>query len=215
MENHLAAAIPCAYWPQAARGMPSRCGPRHRDSGTRRRSRRGVVSNPTGAQQPPTDRIPCLEASAPMPDSMPHACALPIRNPPRRSLDAQGRTPAGGPQGPRHFFGFFAPCAARANNAKNCRRNTSISTPDFASSLAGTPVLLCNGLVLLKTYLLTVIMLAHRPRVSMSPYLFHPLAIVAVVTSKPLATTHAELNNKAVLTQDGVSRPRFCFTLPR
>ena len=33
-------------------------------------------------------------------------------------------------------------------------------------------VLLCNGLVLLKTYLLTVIMLAHRPRVSMSPYLF-------------------------------------------
>ena len=41
------------------------------------------------------------------------------RNPPRRSLDAQGRTPAGGPQGPRHFFGFFAPCAARANNAKN------------------------------------------------------------------------------------------------
>lgn len=139
MENHLATAIPCAYWPQAARGMPSRCGPRHRDSGTRRRSRRGVVSNPTGAQQPPTDRIPCLEASAPMPDSMPHACALPIRNPPRRSLDAQGRTPAGGPQGPRHFFGFFAPCAARANNAKNCRRNTSISTPDFASSLAGTP----------------------------------------------------------------------------
>ena len=78
-----------------------------------------------------------------------------------------------------------------------------------------TIVLLCNGLVLLKTYLLTVIMLAHRPRVSMSPYLFHPLAIVAVVTSKPLATTHAELNNKAVLTQDGVSRPRFCFTLPR
>lgn len=108
MENHLATAIPCAYWPQAARGMPSRCGPRHRDSGTRRRSRRGVVSNPTGAQQPPTDRIPCLEASAPMPDSMPHACALPIRNPPRRSLDAQGRTPAGSQQGPRHFFGFFA-----------------------------------------------------------------------------------------------------------
>lgn len=61
MENHLATAIPCAYWPQAARGMPSRCGPRHRDSGTRRRSRRGVVSNPTGAQQPPTGRIPCPE----------------------------------------------------------------------------------------------------------------------------------------------------------
>lgn len=60
-------------------------------------------------------------------------------------------------------------------------------------------VLLCNGLVLLKTYLLTVIMLAHRPRVSMSPYLFHPLAIVAVVTSKPLATTHAELNNNCKL----------------
>ena len=81
MENHLATAIPCAYWPQAARGMPSRCGPRHRDSGTRRRSRRGVVSNPTGAQQPPTDRIPCLEASAPTPDSMPHACAPLIRIP--------------------------------------------------------------------------------------------------------------------------------------
>lgn len=59
--------------------------------------------------------------------------------------------------------------------------------------------LLCNGLVLLKTYLLTVIMLAHRPRVSMSPYLFHPLAIVAVVTSKPLATSHAELNNNCKL----------------
>ena len=60
-------------------------------------------------------------------------------------------------------------------------------------------ILLCNGLVLLKTYLLTVIMLAHRPRVSMSPYLFHPLAIVAVVTSKPLATSHAELNNNCKL----------------
>ena len=59
--------------------------------------------------------------------------------------------------------------------------------------------LLCNGLVLLKTYLLTVIMLAHRPRISMSPYLFHPLAIVAVVTSKPLATSHAELNNNCKL----------------
>ena len=76
-----------------------------------------------------------------MPGSMPHACAPLIRNPPRRSLDAQGRTPAGCPQGPRHFSGFFAPCAARANNAKNCRRDTSISTPDFASSLAGTPAL--------------------------------------------------------------------------
>lgn len=78
---------------------------------------------------------------APTPDSMPHASAPPTRNPPRRSLDAQGRTPAGGQQGPRHFFGFFAPCAPRANNAKNCRRETSISMPDFASSLAGTPTL--------------------------------------------------------------------------
>ena len=76
-----------------------------------------------------------------MPDSMPHASAPPTRDPPRRSLDAQGRTPAGSPQGPRHFFGFFVPCAARANNAKNCRRETSISTPDFASSLAGKPAL--------------------------------------------------------------------------
>ena len=68
------------------------------------------------------------------------------------------------------------------------------------NALVGKNVLLlCNGLVLLKTYLLTVIMLAHRPRVSMSPYLFHPLAIVAVVTSKPLATTHAELNNNCKL----------------
>lgn len=33
----------------------------------------------------------------------------------------------------------------------------------------------------------------------MSPYLFHPLAIVAVVTSKPLATSHAELNNNCKL----------------
>ena len=62
-----------------------------------------------------------------------------------------------------------------------------------------TRILLCNGLVLLKTYLLTIIILAHRPRVSMSPYLFHPLAIVAVVTSKPLATSHAELNNNCKL----------------
>lgn len=65
--------------------------------------------------------------------------------------------------------------------------------------MQGTDILLCNGLVLLKTYLLTVIMLAHRPRISMSPYLFHPLAIVAVVTSKPLATSHAELNNNCKL----------------
>ena len=82
-------------------------------------------------------------------------------------------------------------------------------TPWMAGSSTGAPlarsssrarvILLCNGLVLLKTYLLTVIMLAHRPRVSMSPYLFHPLAIVAVVTSKPLATTHAELNNNCKL----------------
>lgn len=76
-----------------------------------------------------------------MADSMPHALAPLIRNPPRRSLDAQGRTQAGGPQGPRHFFVFFAPCAPRANNAKNCRRETSISTPDFAFPLTGTPAL--------------------------------------------------------------------------
>lgn len=80
-------------------------------------------------------------ALAPMPDSMPRASAPPTRNPPRRSLDAQGRTPAGGQQGPRHFFGFFAPCAPRANNAKNCRREIPITTSDFASSLAGTPAL--------------------------------------------------------------------------
>ena len=48
-------------------------------------------------------------ASAPIADSIPHALAPLIRNPPRRSLDAQGRTPAGGLQGPRRFFGFFAP----------------------------------------------------------------------------------------------------------
>ena len=76
-----------------------------------------------------------------MPDSMPHAIAPPTRNPPRRSLDAQGRTPAGHPQGLRHFFGFFAPCAPRANNAKNCCREISITKPDFASSLAGAPAL--------------------------------------------------------------------------
>lgn len=70
---------------------------------------------------------------------------------------------------------------------------------DADAEIASRNFLLCNGLVLLKTYLLTVIMLAHRPRVSMSPYLFHPLAIVAVVTSKPLATTHAELNNNCKL----------------
>lgn len=79
-------------------------------------------------------RRPCL---------IPYRTPPPLRSeyPPRRSLDAQGRTPAGGQQGPRHFFGFFAPCAPRANNAKNCRRETSISTPDFASSLAGTAAL--------------------------------------------------------------------------
>lgn len=62
MEKHLAAAIPCAHRPQAAReSRPSRLMPRHRDSGTRLRPRRGVVANPAGAQQPPTGRIPCPE----------------------------------------------------------------------------------------------------------------------------------------------------------
>lgn len=55
-------AIPCAYRPRAAREMPSRCGPRHRDSGTRRRPRRGVVSNPRGS--PAT-----ADGSHPMPGS--------------------------------------------------------------------------------------------------------------------------------------------------
>lgn len=79
-------------------------------------------SPPTPASAPATADGPASHARrapAPTPDSMSHASAPPTRNPPRRSLDAQGRTPAGGPQGPRHFFGFFAPCAARANNAKN------------------------------------------------------------------------------------------------
>ena len=112
-------AISCANPPQAAWETPSRFGPRRRDSGTRLRPRRDVPAKPSRApRQPPTNRIPCPGASAPMADSMPHASAPPIRDPPRRSLDAQGRTPAGGPQGPRHFFGFFAPCAAREQREK-------------------------------------------------------------------------------------------------
>ena len=122
----------------------SRCGPRHRDSETRPfvPAATSPTQPPRAPPQPPTGRIPCPEdlgAHSPIPCRTP--CAPLIRNPPRRSLDAQGRTPAGGQQGPRHFFGFFAPCAARANNAKNCRRETSITTPDFASSLAGAPAL--------------------------------------------------------------------------
>ena len=92
---------------------------RRRDSGT-------PPSQPRRRRQPPREPSNRRRAasharrvSAPTPDSMPHASAPPTWNPPRRSLDAQGRTPAGGLQGPRHFFRFFAPCAPRANNAKN------------------------------------------------------------------------------------------------
>ena len=55
-------AIPCAYRPQAAREMSSRCGPRHRDSAAARRPRRDVAANPPRAPpQPPTGRISCPE----------------------------------------------------------------------------------------------------------------------------------------------------------
>ena len=64
MEKHLAAAIPCAHRPQAAReSRPSRLMPRHRDSGTRLRPRRGVVANPRGS--PAT-----ADGSHPMPGSL-------------------------------------------------------------------------------------------------------------------------------------------------
>lgn len=57
------------------------------------------------------------KASAPMPDFMPHACAPLTRNPPRRSLGAQDRTPAGCPQGPRTFSGS-SPHALRARTTR-------------------------------------------------------------------------------------------------
>ena len=41
----------------------------------------------------------------------------------------------------RDTFSGSSPHALRANNAKNCRREISITTSDFASSLAGTPAL--------------------------------------------------------------------------
>lgn len=110
MESRAAPAIPHAYRPQTARETPSRFGPKRRDSEARLRPRRDVAAvspreHPCNRRQA---RIPCPKAPAPMADPMPHASAPPTRNPPRRSLDAQGRTPAGGRQGPRHFFGFFA-----------------------------------------------------------------------------------------------------------
>ena len=52
-------------------------------------------------------RIPCRTPAPPL-----------TRNLLRRSLDAQGRPLAGGPSGPRHFFGFFASCAAREQREK-------------------------------------------------------------------------------------------------
>lgn len=68
-------AIPRAYRPRAAREMPSRCGPRHRDSGTRRRPRRGVVSNPRGS--PAT-----ADGSHPMPGGSRRPRRIPCRTPP-------------------------------------------------------------------------------------------------------------------------------------
>lgn len=56
-------AIPCAYRPQAVREMPSRFGPKRRDSGTRLRPRRDVVANPRGS--PAT-----ADGSHPMPGSL-------------------------------------------------------------------------------------------------------------------------------------------------
>lgn len=74
-------AVPCAYRPQAALEMPSRSGPKRRDSGTRPVLAVTFRRKPSRApRQRPTNRIPCPEASAPMPDSMPHAFAPLIRN---------------------------------------------------------------------------------------------------------------------------------------
>ena len=53
-------AIPCAYRPQAVREMPSRFGPKRRDSGTRLRPCRDVVANPRGSPATADGlRIPC------------------------------------------------------------------------------------------------------------------------------------------------------------
>lgn len=50
---------------------------------------------------------------------IPYRTPPPLRSeyPPRRSLDAQGRTPAGGQQGPRHFSGS-SPHALRARTTR-------------------------------------------------------------------------------------------------
>ena len=97
-------------------------------------------SIPAGAQQPPMGRIPCPEGLGAH-AGFAHMLRPPIRNPPRRSLDAQGRTPAGGQQGPRHFFRFFAPCAPRARTTRKLPSGDFYFHADFASSLAGTPAL--------------------------------------------------------------------------
>lgn len=135
-------AIPCAYRPQAVREMPSRFGPKRRDSGTRLRPRRDVVANPRGS--PAT-----ADGSHPMTGGSRRPCPIPCRTPPPLRPETRPGAPwtrrvarrRAARKGRDTFFGFFVPCAARANNAKNCRRETSISTPDFASSLAGKPAL--------------------------------------------------------------------------
>ena len=70
-------AVSCACRPQAAREMSSRCRPRHRDSAAARRPRRDVAANPREPLQTPTCRIPCPEASAPMP--IPCRAPAPLR----------------------------------------------------------------------------------------------------------------------------------------
>ena len=68
-------AIPCAYRPQAAREMSSRCGPRHRDSAAARRPRCDVAANPR--ERPPRNRR--RAASHARRTSTPHSRSHPAR----------------------------------------------------------------------------------------------------------------------------------------
>lgn len=83
MESRPTASDPVRVSAVSGAGRPSRFRPRRRDSETRRRPcRGGADANPRKAPPlPSTDRAPCPEGPATMPDSMPHACAPSIGEP--------------------------------------------------------------------------------------------------------------------------------------
>ena len=85
-----------------------------RGTATRKRAvrpRRDVVRHktPRAPQQPPTGRIPCPEAPAPMPDSMPHACAPPTPKPAPALLGRAGSHAGGRPARAATLFRVLRP----------------------------------------------------------------------------------------------------------